>query len=46
MPELAYLNGESMPIENAAVPAEDRGSNFGDAVSDYVASYKGRLFYL
>ena len=46
MPELAYLNGEIMPIANAAVPAEDRGYNFGDAVYDYVASYKGRLFYL
>jgi D-alanine transaminase len=46
MPELAYLNGEIMPIENAAVPVEDRGYNFGDAVYEYVASYKGRLFYL
>jgi D-alanine transaminase len=35
-----------MPIENAAVPVEDRGYNFGDAVYEYVASYKGRLFYL
>jgi len=46
MPELAYLNGEIMPIENAAVPVEDRGYNFGDAVYEYVASYNGRLFYL
>jgi D-alanine transaminase len=46
MPELAYLNGEIMPIENAVVPVEDRGYNFGDAVYEYVASYKGRLFYL
>jgi D-alanine transaminase len=46
MPELAYLNGEIMPIENATVPVEDRGYNFGDAVYEYVASYNGRLFYL
>jgi D-alanine transaminase len=46
MPELAYLNGVIMPIENAVVPVEDRGYNFGDAVYEYVASYKGRLFYL
>jgi D-alanine transaminase len=46
MPELAYLNGTIMPIENAAVPVEDRGYNFGDAVYEYVASYNGRLFYL
>ena len=35
-----------MPIENAAVPVEDRGYNFGDAVDEYVASYNGHLFYL
>jgi len=46
MPELAYLNGTIMPIENAVVPVEDRGYNFGDAVYEYVASYNGRLFYL
>ena len=46
MPELAYLNGVIMPIENAVVPVEDRGYNFGDAVYEYVASYNGRLFYL
>jgi D-alanine transaminase len=46
MPELAYLNGVTMPIANAVVPVEDRGYNFGDAVYEYVASYNGRLFYL
>jgi len=46
MPELAYLNGVIMPIENAVVPVEDRGYNFGDAVYEYVASHNGRLFYL
>jgi len=44
MPELAYLNGKIMPIEEAMVPIEDRGYQFGDAVYEYVASYKGRLF--
>jgi D-alanine transaminase len=46
MPELAYLNGEIMPIEDALVPIEDRGYQFGDAVYEYVASYNGRLFCL
>lgn len=46
MPELAYLNGEIMPIEHALVPIEDRGYQFGDAVYEYVASYNGRLFCL
>jgi len=44
MPELAYLNGDIMPIEEARVPVEDRGYQFGDAVYEYLASYKGRLF--
>jgi D-alanine transaminase len=44
MPELAYLNGEFLPIEKALVPVEDRGYQFGDAVYEFIASYKGRLF--
>lgn len=46
MPELAYVNGEIMPIEEALVPIEDRGYQFGDAVYEYLASYNGRLFAL
>ena len=44
MPELAYLNGDIMPIDQARVPIEDRGYQFGDAVYEYLASYNGRLF--
>lgn len=44
MPELAYLNGEFLPIENAMVPIEDRGYQFGDAVYEFIASYDGKLF--
>jgi D-alanine transaminase len=44
MSELAYLNGKIMPLEEAMVPIEDRGYQFGDAVYEYIASYKGRLF--
>jgi len=46
MPELAYLNGEILPIEKALVPIEDRGYQFGDAVYEFIASYTGRLFCL
>ena len=46
MQELAYVNGKIMPIEEATVPIEDRGYNFGDAVYEYIASYKGKLFCL
>jgi D-alanine transaminase len=44
MPELAYLNGEIIPIEKAFIPIEDRGCQFGDAVYEYIASYNGKIF--
>ncbi|MCJ8502956.1 aminotransferase class IV [Desulfatitalea alkaliphila] len=44
MPELAYLNGEIMPLDQARVPVEDRGYQFGDAAYEFVAAVNGRLF--
>lgn len=44
MPELAYLNGEILPVHKAFVPIEDRGYQFGDAVYEFIASYNGKLF--
>jgi D-alanine transaminase len=46
MPELAYINGKIMRITEALVPIEDRGYQFGDAVYEFIASYKGKLFAL
>jgi D-alanine transaminase len=46
MPDLAYVNGEIMPIEKAVVPIEDRAYQFGDGVYEFVASYEGRPFML
>lgn len=46
MPELAYVNGHIMPIEDAVVPVEDRGYQFGDAVYEVIASYGGKMFCL
>jgi D-alanine transaminase len=46
MPDLAYVNGEIMPIEKAMVPIEDRGYQFGDGVYEFIASYAGRLYML
>lgn len=46
MPEIAYIDGELTPIEQAVVPVEDRGLQFGDAVYEVVAGYNGRLFCL
>ncbi len=44
--ELAYVNGEIIPIDRARVPIEDRGYNFGDAVYEFIAGYRGRLYRL
>ena len=46
MPELAYVNGTFFPIEEAMVPVEDRGYQFGDAVYEVIASYDGRLVFM
>jgi D-alanine transaminase len=46
MPELAYVNGKIMPISEAAIPIEDRGYQFADAVYEVVASDNGKLFCL
>lgn len=46
MAEIAYVNGEFLPIEKAVVSIEDRGYQFGDAVYEYIASYNGKMFYL
>ncbi|MEW5976786.1 MAG: aminotransferase class IV [Acidobacteriota bacterium] len=44
MPELANINGEVMPVEQACLPAEDRGTLFGDGVYEVLRSYEGRLW--
>lgn len=46
MPDLAYVNGTIMPIDEAVVPIEDRGYQLGDGVYEFIASYAGRLFML
>ncbi|MFK8028616.1 MAG: aminotransferase class IV [Gammaproteobacteria bacterium] len=40
----AYLNGEIIPIEQASVPALDRGFLFGDAIYEVIPVYAGKLF--
>ncbi len=44
MPELAYLNGEYLPIESAKVSVEDRGMQFGDSLYEVVRLYDGVPF--
>jgi D-alanine transaminase len=44
MVELACLNGEVMPVENARVPVWDRGFLFGDSVYEVCRIYRGRCW--
>ena len=46
MPELAFLNGEIFPIEEARVSVNDRGFQFGDGVYEVLRSYSGKLWLL
>ncbi|WP_018623339.1 D-amino acid aminotransferase [Kangiella aquimarina] len=41
---IAYLNGQLLAIEEAKVPALDRGFLFGDGVYEVIPVYAGRLF--
>nr|MBC8159283.1 hypothetical protein [Alphaproteobacteria bacterium] len=45
-PEIAYVNGEFIPLDQAVVPIEDRGFLFADGVYEVVATYRGKLFAL
>lgn len=44
MPEIAFLNGEFMPLAEAKVSVDDRGFQFGDGVYEVLRSYGGRLW--
>lgn len=44
MPEIAYVDGGFLPLENAMVHVEDRGFQFADAVYEVVRTYQGKPF--
>ena len=44
MPEIAYINGEFLPLERAMVHVEDRGFQFADAVYEVLRTYGGKPF--
>ncbi|WP_447970832.1 D-amino-acid transaminase [Nitrospira sp. M1] len=46
MPNIGYLNGRFMPLEQVCVSAEDRGYQFGDGVYEVIRTYRGRPFNL
>jgi D-alanine transaminase len=43
---IVYLNGQTLPIEEATVSVLDRGFLFGDGVYEVIPSYGGNLFRL
>ncbi len=46
MPSIAYVNGTFAPLEQATVPVDDRGFQFGDGVYEVVRTYGGVPFRL
>ncbi|HEY0879543.1 MAG TPA: D-amino acid aminotransferase [Zeimonas sp.] len=44
MTQIAWLNGEWVPLEEARIPVLDRGFVFGDGVYEVVPVYGGRKF--
>jgi len=46
MPDIGFLNGRFMPLDETLVPVEDRGFQFGDGVYEVIRTYRGRPFQL
>jgi D-alanine transaminase len=46
MPELVWLNGETLPLADARISVEDRGYQFADGVYEVIRIYNGRPFTL
>lgn len=44
VPQIVYLNGAFVPIEQAMVPVLDRGFIFGDGIYEVVPVYGGKVF--
>jgi len=44
MPDLAYVGGEFVPLEEALVPLNDRAFYYADAVYEVLTTYSGNLF--
>lgn len=43
MPQLAYVNGQIVPLADASLHVEDRGTQFGDAVYEVCAILNGQI---
>lgn len=46
MPDIGFLNGRFMPLEQTLVSVEDRGFQFGDGVYEVIRTYQGIPFQL
>jgi D-alanine transaminase len=46
MPDLGFLNGQFMALEDVTISVEDRGFQFGDGVYEVVRTYGGAPFRL
>lgn len=46
MKEVAFLNGEFLPVSEARVSVDDRGFLFGDSVYEVMRTYNGRIWAL
>jgi len=46
MPDIGFVNGRFLPLEEATVSVEDRGFQFGDGVYEVIRTYHGRPFHL
>ena len=44
MPDICFLNGKFLPVEDAYVHIEDRGFQFGDSLYEVVRMYEGVPF--
>lgn len=46
MPDIGFLNGCFLPLEQTRVSVEDRGFQFGDGIYEVVRTYRGTPFQL
>lgn len=46
MPDVGFLNGRFLPLQDVVVSVEDRGFQFGDGVYEVVRTYQGAPFQL
>jgi len=46
MPDIGFVNGCFMPLEEATVSVEDRGFQFGDGIYEVIRTYHGQPFQL